>query len=77
MKSAGGREGKRAEEYLRAAEVARLFHVSPTTVARWAKENRIPYLRTLGGHRRFPADPIRELAASLAAENRRDADDGA
>jgi excisionase family DNA binding protein len=53
-------------EYLLAAEVGRLLHVSPKTVTRWAKEGRLPYSLTLGGHRRFPAGSIRELASRLA-----------
>lgn len=55
-------------EFLRTAEVARLLHVSPKTVSRWAKEEKLPYVRTLGGHRRFPADQIRQLAARMAGE---------
>lgn len=51
--------------YLRSSEVADLLHVSPKTVSRWAKEGKLPYRRTLGGHRRFPADGIRALAGSL------------
>lgn len=56
-------------EYLLAAQVARLLHVSPKTVSRWAKEGKLPYVRTLGGHRRFPGAPIRELAERLASES--------
>lgn len=52
-------------DFLRTAEVARLLHVSPKTVSRWAKEEKLPYVRTLGGHRRFPAERIRELATQL------------
>jgi excisionase family DNA binding protein len=48
-------------EYLRVAEVAKAFHVSPKTVARWADEGRIPFVLTLGGHRRFPRKEIEEL----------------
>lgn len=55
-------------EYLRTAEVARLMHVSPKTVSRWAKEERLPYVKTLGGHRRFPAKEIIDLARSLSDE---------
>ena len=55
--------------YLLAAEVGRLLHVSPKTVARWAKEGKLPYVRTLGGHRRFPGAPIRELASRLASDS--------
>lgn len=59
----------RENEYLLAAQVARLLHVSPKTVSRWAKEGKLPYVRTLGGHRRFPGAPIRELAERLASES--------
>jgi excisionase family DNA binding protein len=55
-----------SEEYLLASEAAELLGgVTPKTVSRWAKEGKLPYLRTLGGHRRYPATPLRELAASL------------
>ena len=51
--------------YLHTAEVADILHVSPKTVARWAKEGRLPYQRTLGGHRRYPEADIRQLADEL------------
>jgi excisionase family DNA binding protein len=51
--------------YLRTAEVAAILHVSPKTVSRWAKEGKLPFLRTLGGHRRYPAAAIRQLAEDL------------
>jgi excisionase family DNA binding protein len=41
-----------APSYLRTAEVADILHVSPKTVSRWAKEGKLPFLKTLGGHRR-------------------------
>jgi excisionase family DNA binding protein len=53
------------EPYLTTGQVADILHVSPKTVAHWAKEGKLPYLRTLGGHRRYPEAAIRELAASL------------
>ena len=53
-------------EYLKAADAARILHVSPKTVSRWAKEGRLPYLSTLGGHRRFPASEIDRLTDELA-----------
>ena len=56
------------DEYLRAGDVARLLHVSPKTVARWATEGKLPYVRTLGGHRRFAGPQIEELASRLAVE---------
>ncbi|HYY80891.1 MAG TPA: helix-turn-helix domain-containing protein [Actinomycetes bacterium] len=54
--------------YLRTAEVADILHVSPKTVSRWAKEGKLPFLKTLGGHRRYPEAKIRELANELREE---------
>ena len=54
------------ERYLRTSEVAMILQVSPKTVARWAKEGRLPYLATLGGHRRFPASAIDQLVGDLS-----------
>jgi excisionase family DNA binding protein len=51
--------------YLHTAEVADILHVSPKTVSRWAKEGKLPFLKTLGGHRRYPEAEIRELAEGL------------
>jgi excisionase family DNA binding protein len=47
-------------------QVAALLSVSPKTVSRWAQEGRLPYLRTLGGHRRYPDAEIRALLAALS-----------
>lgn len=55
--------------YLKTAEVADMLHVSPKTVTRWAKDGKLPHSRTLGGHRRFPAEEIRKLAAQLVQVN--------
>ncbi len=54
------------EEYLRTYQVAEaLGGVNPKTVTRWAREGKLPVLLTLGGHRRYPARAIRDLAAQL------------
>ncbi len=58
-----------AERYLRSAEVAELLQVSAKTVARWAKDGRLPYARTLGGHRRYPEASIRALVESARISN--------
>ena len=52
--------------YLRTAEAAKILHVSAKTVSRWAKEGKIPHVVTLGGHRRFPATAVYELARRLS-----------
>ncbi len=46
---------------LRTADVAQLFQVSERTVSEWARQGRIPSVRTPGGHRRYPADQVRLL----------------
>ncbi len=46
---------------LRTREVALLFQVSERAVTDWARRGRIPSVRTPGGHRRYPAEQIREL----------------
>jgi excisionase family DNA binding protein len=52
--------------YLRTSQVAELLHVSPKTVSRWAQEGRLPFFRTLGGHRRYPDGEIRALLETLS-----------
>jgi excisionase family DNA binding protein len=59
-----------AESFLHTSQVADILHISPKAIARWAKDGRLPYQRTLGGHRRHPEQAIRQLAASLAQEVR-------
>ena len=63
-----GKAAPTAPRYLRAAEVADLLHVSPKTVSRWAQEGKLPFLKTLGGHRRYPEAEIRKLAEGLQEE---------
>jgi excisionase family DNA binding protein len=58
----------RPSSYLRVGEAAEILQVSPKTVCRWAMDGKLPYQRTLGGHRRYPEQLIRELAASLRVE---------
>ena len=60
---------KKLHKYLTTAEVAEILHVSPKTVTRWAREGKLPHSRTLGGHRRYPGEAIRDLAMELARSN--------
>ena len=55
-------------KHLTASQAAALLQVSPKTVSRWAKEGKLPFLKTLGGHRRYPEAKIRELANELREE---------
>jgi len=60
-----GAGGGGNERYLRVGEVAALLHVSRQTVTRWAKDGRLPYLVTVGGHRRFPRQAVEQLRRDL------------
>jgi excisionase family DNA binding protein len=68
MQQQSARQAPSTATYLRSAEVAAILQVSPKTIARWAKDGRLPFQRTLGGHRRYPEPVIRELLASLTRE---------
>ena len=49
------------DELMTPAEVAVLFKVDPKTVTRWAQQGRLPFVRTLGGHRRYKRDDVMAL----------------
>jgi excisionase family DNA binding protein len=48
--------------------VAELLSVSPKTVSRWAKQGKLPFMKTLGGHRRYPEAEIRQVVDELRQE---------
>lgn len=52
------------ERIAEAAEVARALRVSADSIGRYAREGRIPFETTPGGHRRFNIDEVR-LALGL------------
>jgi excisionase family DNA binding protein len=54
--------------YLTPSQAARILHVSPKTVDRWADQGRIPCVVTLGGHRRFSREAILAVAEQMAAK---------
>jgi len=56
----------RAKAFLSRSEVARLFHVSPITVARWADQGKLPYQVTLGGQRRYPREGTMAVLGEVA-----------
>ncbi|MDA0182339.1 HD domain-containing protein [Solirubrobacter phytolaccae] len=55
------RDGDGAPMTLQAA--AATLAISPSRLRRWADEGRISAVRTAGGHRRFPLEAVRKLAA--------------
>ena len=54
-------------EYLTPGQVARMLHVSPKTVNRWADQGRIGCIVTLGGHRRFARRDVAAVVEQMAA----------
>ena len=50
------------------ADVAEMFGVSPSTVTRWADAGLLPTAKTLGGHRRYDAEAVTELAKQFQKE---------
>lgn len=55
------------EPLMTPAEVAAEFRVHPATVTRWARQGRLTWMRTPGGHRRFSAREVRALIDRSAA----------
>jgi excisionase family DNA binding protein len=62
-----------APKFLTAGAVAHMLHVSPKTIARWSNEKKLPFVRTIGGHRRY--DPAK-VAALIAGLDHSDTIDG-
>ena len=65
---------RREDALLTTGEVAMLFRVSHRAVRCWADAGKLPYIRTLGGHRRFMAsavwEALREVAPDVASVER-------
>ena len=55
-------------QYLTPSQVARMLHVSPKTVSRWANQGFLPCLVTLGGHRRFLREDVDDVLRHMAGE---------
>ena len=59
--------GNRKNELLTPREVAAMFRVDPKTVTRWAKAGKLSAIRTLGGHRRYREEEVRQHLSSMRA----------
>ncbi len=56
------------DRLLTRSEVAEIFQVSPSTITRWAETNKLPSIKTLGGHHRYEAKVVMQLAQHLIQE---------
>jgi excisionase family DNA binding protein len=55
------------EVLLRTTEVARRLQVSARTVLAWAQAGKLPSILTPGGHRRYPAQGVEQVLATMTA----------
>lgn len=55
------------EKLLTPAQVGKLLSVSPITVRFWAKEGRLKFITTPGGHRRFKRSEVEKLVGGKLA----------
>ncbi|HEX3542717.1 MAG TPA: helix-turn-helix domain-containing protein [Acidimicrobiales bacterium] len=65
--------GSADDTYLSRGEAARRLGVPPRTIQQWARDGKIPCIRTFGGHRRFAAkdlDALTELARNRRSRRR-------
>jgi excisionase family DNA binding protein len=62
---------RREDALLTTGEVAMLFRVSHRAVRCWADAGKLPYIRTLGGHRRFLASAVWEALSAVLPEGER------
>ncbi len=51
--------------FMTARDVARLFEVSPNTIARWARRGKVPSVVTPGGRRKFPREGIQQYVDAM------------
>lgn len=58
-----------SQEVLSSGEVARLFGVNSKTVTRWAKDGKIKFFITPGGHFRFYREDVFESLQNGSAES--------
>jgi excisionase family DNA binding protein len=56
------------ERYLWPHEVAELLNVHTKTINQWSRQGRLPHIRTLGRHRRYPESEILALRQRLTSE---------
>lgn len=55
----------RNDSTLTVSQAARELGVPVTTLRRWTNRNLVPFLRTLGGQRRFTQEQIRQIKKSI------------
>jgi excisionase family DNA binding protein len=67
FRAPGASQGEDIEVLLRTTEVARRLQVSARTVLAWAQAGKLPSILTPGGHRRYPAQGVEQVLATMTA----------
>jgi excisionase family DNA binding protein len=67
FRASGASQGEEIEVLLRTTEVARRLQVSARTVLAWAQAGKLPSILTPGGHRRYPAQGVEQVLATMTA----------
>lgn len=57
------------EQFVTTKEIAKLLNVSSETVRNYVKQEKIPYIKTLGGHKRYSLESIRSLIDQGSSKN--------
>jgi excisionase family DNA binding protein len=52
------------KSFLTPSDAAAILNISPTTLRVWAQEGKVPFISTIGGHRRFKLSDINNLIAA-------------
>ena len=58
------------DSMLKSSEVAKILGVTPHSVDRWIRDNRISALRTLGGHYRIVGHEVNRLLEASEIEGK-------
>jgi excisionase family DNA binding protein len=61
--------GPGRERYLMPWEAAEILLVAPKTLSSWARAGKVPYVRTLGGHRKYKESDIHALARAMREQS--------
>src|SRR5688500_16109777 len=56
-------------EWLSIQEASQLLRVSSSTLRRWTEKKQVPVSKTPGGHRRYSAKVIQELAQAMPSQS--------
>ena len=57
-------------DWISTKKAMQLLGVGSTTIKRWADQDKLPFIRTIGGHRRFRRDAVNRLLRQQPATDK-------